>query len=333
MAIDLQGMLTGGSRQIDPSLNMQQQQLALGANASDMMQQGVRSMRGQPDNAGQLQAQMSSQLANFQNLDTTEQQNLIGVLRATGQTALAGQLASGLTEKYSKGSTFTVNDEDGNDFIAIPTINSGSGEMEIQYKPIGGGAGQPVGKTKITGGDFALTAEQESKRKGAEEGAKKVAQKFGELKVESVALLPEMRRNMDSLQSSLKLLETVKTGGPINLAAYGMKEFFGLTGGDKAQLERAMAMSILQSLKPIFGGLISEGERKSLMEIGANVKRGNPANIAIIKSMIERVNDLADNALMYTTADTQEEYETLVKDMFKPETPAEPKITWQQLTQ
>mgnify|MGYP003630149319 FL=1 len=332
MAIDLQGMLTGGSRQIDPSLNMQQQQLALGANASDMMQQGVRSMRGQPDNAGQLQAQMSSQLANFQNLDTTEQQNLIGVLRATGQTALAGQLASGLTEKYSKGSTFTVNDEDGNDFIAIPTINSGSGEMEIQYKPIGGGAGQPVGKTKITGGDFALTAEQESKRKGAEEGAKKVAQKFGELKVESVALLPEMRRNMDSLQSSLKLLETVKTGGPINLAAYGMKEFFGLTGGDKAQLERAMAMSILQSLKPIFGGLISEGERKSLMEIGANVKRGNPANTAIIKSMIDRLNATADNALMYTTADNQEEYETLVKDMFKPKTPAEPKKTWQQLT-
>tara|TARA_R110000823_G_scaffold315553_2_gene448120 strand:- start:2092 stop:3090 length:999 start_codon:yes stop_codon:yes gene_type:complete len=331
MAIDLQGMLTGGSKQIDPSLNMQQQQLALGANASDMMQQGVRSMRGQPDNAGQLQAQMSSQLANFQNLDTTEQQNLIGVLRATGQTALAGQLASGLTEKYTKGSTFTVNDGE-NDFIAIPTVNSGTGEMEIQYKAIGGGAGQPVGKTRITGGDFALTPEQESARKGGVAGAEKVAQKFGELKVESVARLPEMRSNMDSLQSSLKLLETVKTGGPINLAAYGMKEFFGLTSGDKAQLERAMAMSILQSLKPIFGGLISEGERKSLMEIGANVKRGNPANTAIIKSMIERLNNAADNALMYTTADSQEEYETLVKNMFKPETPAEPKKTWQQLT-
>lgn len=332
MAIDLQGMLTGGSRQIDPSLNMQQQQLALGANASDMMQQGVRSMRGQPDNEGQLQARVSSQLANFQNLDTTEQQNLIGVLRATGQTALAGQLASGLTEKFSKGSTFTVKDGDENDFIAIPTINSGTGAMEIQYQAIGGGGGQPEGETKITGGDFALTPEQESARKGGVAGAEKVAQKFGEKKVESVALLPDMRRNIDSLKSSLNLLETVKTGGPINLAAYGMKEFFGLTSGNKAQLERAMAMSILQSLKPIFGGLISEGERKSLMEIGANVRRGNPANTAIIKSMIDRLNNAADNALMYTTADTQEEYETLVKDMFKPETSAEPKITWQQLT-
>jgi hypothetical protein len=42
MALDLAGMLTGVSKQpIDPRLNMQQQQLALGANATKMMQGGM----------------------------------------------------------------------------------------------------------------------------------------------------------------------------------------------------------------------------------------------------------------------------------------------------
>lgn len=64
MALDLAGMLTGVSKQpIDPRLNMQQQQLALGANATKMMQGGMESMRrsagGEAPVAQQLQMAMS----------------------------------------------------------------------------------------------------------------------------------------------------------------------------------------------------------------------------------------------------------------------------------
>ena len=331
MANSLAGLLTGiDPSGINPQANLQQQQLALGAGAAKMMQSGMRGLAGQADTGSQLQSQLTQQMSNFQNLSEEEQRRLIGVLQATGQTALAGQLASSLKEKYTKGSTFTVQDQNENNFIAIPTVNTGTGEMEIQYQAIGGGPEQPEGKTVMTGGEFGMTAAGEAARTAGQKGGETVAQEFSKLRVEAVSKLPDMRNNINNLKNSLELLKTIPTGGPVNLATYGIKEFFGLTGGDKAALERQMSLSILQSLKPIFGGLISEGERKALIDIGANVKRGNKANMAIIQSMIDRLENASANALLYTTAETQEEYETLVNGMFEQEK-EEPKISWESL--
>lgn len=331
MANSLAGLLTGiDPSGIDPQANLQQQQLALGAGAAKMMQSGMRGLAGQEDTASQLQSKLTQQMANFQNLSEEEQRRLIGVLQATGQTALAGQLASTLQEKYTKGSTFTVQDENENNFIAIPTVNTGTGEMEIQYQAIGGGPEQPEGKTVMTGGEFGMTAVEEAQRVAGQKGGETVAKEFSKAKVEAVSKLPEINDNINTLKNSLELLKTIPTGGPVNLAKYGIQEFFGLTGGDKATLERQMALSILQSLKPIFGGLISEGERKALVDIGANVKRGNKANMAIIESMIERLENTRNNAMLYTTAENQEEYETLIKGMFEQEE-EEPKISWDSL--
>ena len=95
MALDLAGMLTGVSKQpIDPRLNMQQQQLALGANATKMMQGGMESMRrsagGEAPVAQQLQMAMSK--LNLQNPD--DLRKLISIQTATGDTAGAAKTAS-----------------------------------------------------------------------------------------------------------------------------------------------------------------------------------------------------------------------------------------------
>ena len=342
MAQDLAGMLTGISSQqrVDPRLNMQQQQLAMGANAAEMMKGGIQSMTGQTDPSAQLQTQLSGKIANFSNLSPEEQKKIIGVLQATGQTALAGQLIGGTKERYAKGATFTVQDELGNDFITIPTVNSGTGEMELKYQPIGGGDAQPVGKTQITGGEFGMTASAEGVRKanakGNESRSGETAKAFAQSRNEAVTLLPAMKTEMNKLRQSLQLLDQVETGGPVNLAKYGIEDFFGLTSGTRAELERELSMNILQSLKPLFGGLISEGERITLTGISANIKRGNPANRAILRSMIDYMQTKAENALLYTQADNQKEYMGLVKALY--ENPAvveeekEEEKTWESIT-
>ena len=93
--LDLAGMLTGVSSQpIDPRLNMQQQQLALGANATSMMQGGMESMRrsagGAPPVAQQLQQAMSQ-------LDLTkvaDLRKLAKILQASGDMAGAAKVAA-----------------------------------------------------------------------------------------------------------------------------------------------------------------------------------------------------------------------------------------------
>ena len=103
MALDLAGMLTGVSKQpIDPRLNMQQQQLALGANATKMMQGGMESMRrsagGEAPVAQQLQMAMSK--LDLQNPD--DLRKLISIQMATGDTVGAAKTASMLQAMQEK---------------------------------------------------------------------------------------------------------------------------------------------------------------------------------------------------------------------------------------
>jgi len=337
--IDIAGLLTGiptAPQKVDPRLNMQQQQLAFGQQAADMMSGGIRGlMTGQAQTTPYERASQAERLqATMSQLDPSNPDDLRALIRILAATDPAGAIQAMQRLKdlektsYSKGSTFTVTDEDENQFIAVP-VTSSTGETTINYQPVGEGPAKPQGKTTITGGEFALTPQQETERKAGSKGAETVAKDFGKLKVEAGAKLPGIREELNRLQNSLTLLKKVPTGGPINLAKYGVQEFFGLTGGDKARLERQMAMSILESLKPLFGGLISEGERKALEQISANVRRGNKANTAIIETMLDRLEGIAANALMYTNSDSQEEYESLVKDMYKPE--EEAKVSWENL--
>ena len=325
MALDIAGMLTGVSNQpVNPNLSVQQQQLAMGANATNMMQGGMESMRRSAGGSVPMAEQLQMAMGSLDPSNPADAEKLIKLMMATGDRAGALKLAASLkdTTKFTKGSTFTGVDEDGA-YIAVPSLNTTTGEMEIQYQSV---------KGELTGGEFSMTASQEAERRRKEKSVTTIAGKFGEAKVEAVGLLPEMNNSIADLESSLELLKTIKTGGPVNLASYGIQEFFGLTKGDKATLERKMMVSILESLKPIFGGLISDSERTALTDIGANVRRGNPANEAILRTMIDRMQAKADNLLMYTAAETQEEYNTLVKGMFDGPKETEEK-TWEQLTQ
>ena len=103
MAQTLAGLLTGVPQNaIDPNLSVQQQQLALGASASDMMGSGIRSMTGQQsqgDRAAGLQMAMSKLDLN----DTEDLTKLARIMQATGDMAGAGKIAALIQDKKLKG--------------------------------------------------------------------------------------------------------------------------------------------------------------------------------------------------------------------------------------
>ena len=103
MAQTLAGLLTGVPQNaIDPNLSVQQQQLALGASAADMMGSGLRSMTGrqsQGDRAAELQMAMSRLDLN----NTEDLTKLARIMQATGDMAGAGKIAALIQDKKLKG--------------------------------------------------------------------------------------------------------------------------------------------------------------------------------------------------------------------------------------
>ena len=103
MALDIAGMLTGVSNQaVNPNLSVQQQQLAMGANATKMMQGGAESLRrglgGAVPAAEQLQMAMSS----LDPRKTKDAEKLIKIMMATGDRAGAAKLAATLEARALK---------------------------------------------------------------------------------------------------------------------------------------------------------------------------------------------------------------------------------------
>jgi len=96
MAQDLAGMLTGISPQgISPTGNYEQQAMALGANASNMMQGGLQGLTGRPDKSLELRKALSALDIN----KTEDLKKLIQISQATGDIKTATALAAKLQEK------------------------------------------------------------------------------------------------------------------------------------------------------------------------------------------------------------------------------------------
>ena len=215
-----------------------------------------------------------------------------------------------------KGSTFTVRDEKENNFTMIPTLNNKTGKLENSYSPIGDAPPNPIGKTVVTGGEFAQTAGEVQRQKIETKGLETQEANFQKLKVAATDSIPTLNASKDNLDRATTLLDSVSTGGPVNLAGTGLENFFGIKGANKAELEIILGQEMFKSLKPLFGGVISEGERQAIVDIYANLKKGNIANKGILKRLKQELNDGIVKANLYQKATNYEEFKLAVKQMF-----------------
>jgi hypothetical protein len=225
-----------------------------------------------------------------------------------------------------KGSTFTVRDEKGNNFTMIPTLNNKTGELENSYSPIGDAPSKPIGKTVVTGGEFAQTAGEAQRQEIETKGLETREADYQRLKVAATDSIPTLNASKNNLDRATALLDSVPTGGPVNLAGTGLENFFGIKGADKAELEIILGQEMFKSLKPLFGGVISEGERQAIVDIYANLKKGNIANKGILKRLKQELDDGILKASLYQKSDNYNDFNLAVKQMFPEGTPSKRRV-------
>jgi len=103
MAQTLAGLLTGVPQNaIDPNLSIQQQQLALGSSAANLMGGGIRSMTGQ-QSQGERAAELQMAMSKLDLNDTEDLTKLARIMQATGDMAGAGKIAALIQDKKLKG--------------------------------------------------------------------------------------------------------------------------------------------------------------------------------------------------------------------------------------
>ena len=229
------------------------------------------------------------------------------------------------------GGSDTWMDSSGNYFYGTQVKDPITKTTKTSLSPVDpNGPAQPVGNiTPVS--SSGETSEEKQARMIETSRVREQSKTFITNKAQAVGGLPALLDNKKNIEDAQKILETLPTGGPINIAAYGIEDFFGLTSGNRADFERVLAMETFKSLKPIFGGVISDPERKALLDIAATVGRGNEANSAIIKRLIKDMNQRISQAKLYADSENFDEYNAFVQELLKEDkepTTKEQAINW-----
>ena len=186
-----------------------------------------------------------------------------------------------------QGKRYTIRDEEGNMFAASTSYSNVTGAFDTIYTPLGTTTSDsPIGDIEIiTEAGVSFAEKEEAKINTADQINNDKL--FGQARMDALGAKFDIEDNLIGLQEGLALLDTVKTGGPITNMTASVQKFLGTTPADRAELEFRLANRVLSNLKSTFGGVISEGEREYLIDISANIRKGNAGNRAILNSLLE----------------------------------------------
>lgn len=198
----------------------------------------------------------------------------------------------------------------------VAGFDKGTGKVVNSYAALDGSDAQPTGAVVITGGEFGLTAGDEGKRKTGQLSDETAEQEFQVKRSEQMDLIPNLSVSADKIARAGKLLDSFPTGGPLNKFALGVENFLGVKPANKAEAEIIMGNEMYKTLKPLFGGLISDSEAARIEKIYWSMGKGNAANAGIIKELSEQVRQSLVKAELYRKAESAKEYAKMVGQMF-----------------
>ncbi len=207
--------------------------------------------------------------------------------------------AKGLGKKrVVKTGTAILRDSVGNKFEEITTTFA-DGISKKTILPVGGNksgtskAGldytgeEPVGDTTIISRTSGVGGEDKPRLAGGVQEERD----FATLKVEASDKILDLVAQRDNILTAVNLLDTFETEGLPEKIANFIQIEGGIQDPNKAEYELIVGEAMYSRLKPLFGGVISEGERSAIEGLYANLKRGNPANKRILmrlKTIVER---------------------------------------------
>ena len=176
--------------------------------------------------------------------------------------------------RFAKSPSVIVRDEQGNQFQSIPVLDQSTGEMVNKLIPIGGELVSRVGETPLQ------TQERAIETAGGTVTAKGQATRIQTTINDGI----NAAEGLGTLNRSLELLQTIKTGGLAG-AQLRFEQFFGVQGADEAELGANLLRTVLSQLRPTFGAQFTEREGTKLERIEAGIGKSTEGNIRVLKQL------------------------------------------------
>lgn len=171
----------------------------------------------------------------------------------------------------------------------------------------------------------AEAAYQKTKRETAGEAGDKAAEKkYGVARADALTEINRLRESKKSVEQALDLATKLETGGWENMGKYKIKDILGKTPADRAQFIRLTGELMYTRLKPLFGGVISEGERAAIEKLYANINQSPEANQALLKDMQQYLTRSLEDATMYIKYDSFNDYKNALTQKIREENTSAP---------
>lgn len=220
--------------------------------------------------------------------------------------------------KYSKTNEVTIRDSKGNTYLqyAIQNINEPDSTPIIKQIPIGNSPQNPVGNTTIVSDVTGAGAFD----KPEIAGEAKQASDFAELQVEASNALPDLQSDARVLQDAIAALDTMSSQGLPESVANKIFSEFGVQNPDIAEYEMLVGELMYSRLKPLFGGVISEGERAAVERLYNNLKRGKAANRAILNQLQKKIDESIVKSNLIRRATSYDDYNKSLDTLYPEKT-------------
>lgn len=139
---------------------------------------------------------------------------------------------------------------------------------------------------------------------------------FNKAKAQSMNAAPELLLANEQLNTAFDALRSMnlKGGIPERLKT-SVQQAFGKVPKDKAEFMLLTGELMYQRLKPLFGGVISEGEREAIEKIYPGIDKGAQANEAIL-AQLKRYYDMAlRRTSLYNKSTSFDDYNRQIGEM------------------
>lgn len=238
-------------------------------------------------------------------MDILKEQKGIGSNRVVKTDSLV--LRDSVGNKFREVTT-TLDNNDSNT-VVIPVAGNQSGKTEAGASYDGK---SPIGSTTIISRTSGVGGEDRGRlAQEAKEGTD-----FGELKVQAAENILDLKAQRDNIDVAVNLLDTFETEGLTEQLANFIQREAGIQDPNKAEYELIVGEAMYSRLKPLFGGVISEGERAAVEGLYANLKRGNPANKRILQRLREIVDKSIQKQNLLRNSATLEDYNRKLDKFF-----------------
>ena len=225
------------------------------------------------------------------------------------------------TSKGSQGVTSTegehFRDEAGNIYATVLTTDKNTGKVEAKYVNLTGGP-EYDGKSKlipvIKSGEFSgMSPLEAADLKAVREGKIQEAKDFNVMRVEAAKDYSEAKSLHSNLIRALELTKEAAESGQLEggVQAALQNAWFKATGTTPkniAELNQIFGESTYQRLKPLFGGVISEGERKAVEDLYMNIGKSGATNTALLNALIGKANGAMFNYNVLMSSKSYEDY-------------------------